>query len=143
MPVIVEFTPEFIPGSIALWRATDHIGLNDYDDQLDPISRFLERNAGCSFVALDQNRVVGACLCGHDSRRGTIYHLAVDGAYRRDGVARSLVQSALNGLAKAGVSKCHAHVFIENPNGEAFWAPTGWQLRDDLNMYSAYTPALR
>ena len=142
MPDMVDLTPEFILGSIALWRTTDHIGINDYDDQSDRIARFLERNAGRSFTAIDQNRVVGTCLCGLDSRRGTIYHLAVDGAYRRDAIGSARVQNALNGLAQAGKSQCHAHVFIESPSGRAFWTPRDWQLRDDLNMNSAYTPAL-
>jgi ribosomal protein S18 acetylase RimI-like enzyme len=34
-----------------------------------------------SRIATDERKVIGAALCGHDGRRGYIYHLAVDPAY--------------------------------------------------------------
>ena len=139
MPEIVPFTKDHILSSIELWRSTEYIGLNDLDDREDRIASFLERNVGCSFVAVERSNLVGACLCGHDARRGYIYHLAVDKSCRRAGIATKLVASALGGLAAAGIAKCHIHVFVDNPNGAAFWATEGWQHRTDLNSYSIYT----
>ena len=98
-PKITEFLPEHIEAALALWRATEHLGLNEVDDQPANLARFLRRNEGCSFVALDSDEVVGACLCGHDLRRAAIYHLAVHPAFRRSGLGRELVAASLSALS--------------------------------------------
>ena len=139
MATVVEFTTDFIADAILLWQETEHIGINDVDDEPQRIDEFLKRNAGCSFVAIEQERVVGTCLCGHDGRRGTIYHLAVRHEARQLGLADTMLRRALGALANAGIHKCHAQVFANNTNGQAFWSASGWRFRDDLNMYSAYT----
>lgn len=136
MPDIVQFLPEHIYPALQLWRETEHIGLNEVDDQPEEIERFLERNVGCSFVALQENRLVGACLCGHDLRRAAIYHLAVDSEYRRGGLGRDLVAASLAALRDVGITKCHAFVFRRNPYAERFWEQEGWLLRNELFMYS-------
>ena len=53
----------------AMWQACEGIGLSDADSK-EGISRFLERNPGLSFVALEGDKIAGAALCGHDGRRG-------------------------------------------------------------------------
>lgn len=136
MNQIVEFSPEHVATALALWRRVEHIGLNDVDDQPAKIEQFLIRNSGCIFVALEESVLVGACLCGHDSRRGAIYHLAVDTAQRRAGLGRALVAASLRALRRAGIFKCHAFVFKDNPFAEKFWAQEGWLFRDDLRLYS-------
>ena len=61
-----------------LWRETEHMCLSSADGP-DDLRAFLLRNPGCSVVALEDGRFVGTCLCGHDGRRGHLYHLAVAG----------------------------------------------------------------
>ncbi len=136
MPEIVEFLPDHIAPALALWHATEHIGLNDVDDQPTALENFLHRNSGCSFVAMNKGRLVGACLCGHDLRRAAIYHLAVDSDYRRSGLGKELVEASLDALSALGITKCHALVFRDNPYAHQFWKPQGWLLRDELFMFS-------
>lgn len=136
MPQIQTFSTPHIPAALALWRATEHVGLNAQDDNPQRIARFLLRNEGCSFVALDHGQLAGACLCGHDGRRGAIYHLAVGPPFRRGHLGRELVQACLAALAQQGVHKCQAFVFKDNPYNARFWVPEGWILRSDLLMYS-------
>ncbi len=136
MPQISEFLPEHIEPALALWHSTEHIGLNAVDDDPIQLEHFLTRNVGCSFVALEANRLVGACLCGHDLRRATIYHLAVNNEHRRGGLGRDLVSASLSALSALGITKCHAFVFRDNPYSNQFWEPEGWQLRNELFMYS-------
>ncbi|MFV0342594.1 MAG: GNAT family N-acetyltransferase [Anaerocolumna sp.] len=47
------------------------------------------------FVAEDSGKIIGVILCGHDGRRGFIYHTAVHVNYRNQGIARNLVKSAI------------------------------------------------
>jgi putative acetyltransferase len=136
VPEIVEFLPAYIKPALELWHATEHIGLSEVDDQPDKLEEFLQRNSGCSFVALNANRLVGACLCGHDLRRAAIYHLAVDSEFRRTDLGRDLVESSLSALSGLGITKCHAFVFRDNPYAQQFWKPEGWLLRDELLMFS-------
>ena len=53
----------------ALWQATPGVGLSNTDSR-EGLALFLERNPGLSFIALIDERLVGAVLCGHDGRRG-------------------------------------------------------------------------
>lgn len=60
-----------------LWLTTSGMGLNDVDDSYEGISRYLKRNPTTSFVAEVDGEVIGSILCGHDGRRGFIYHTTV------------------------------------------------------------------
>ncbi len=137
MPSINTFRREHIPQALALWKSTDHIGLSSADEPAALVS-FLERNPGFSFVVLDSDELVGAVLCGHDGRRGYIHHLAVAETHRRDNLGSRLLERCLASLQRAGITKCHAFVFHENPYAERFWQPQGWERRDDLLVYSKY-----
>ncbi|MDX1520836.1 MAG: GNAT family N-acetyltransferase [Anaerolineae bacterium] len=120
---------------VSLWRSADGVGLSQSDTR-EAISIFLDRNPGFSFVARDGESVIGAILCGHDGRRGYIYHLAVDEANRRRGVGRALVEQSLSALSWAGIDKCHLFVFNSNKTGQRFWQESGWTERDELTVFS-------
>jgi ribosomal protein S18 acetylase RimI-like enzyme len=102
--------------------------------------RFLARNPGLSFVALDSGELVGAVLCGHDGRRGYVHHLAVAERCRRRGLGTRLLDRGLDALRDAGIGKCHEFVFHASPFAELFWQRRGWERRDDLLMYSMHCP---
>ena len=55
-------------------------------------------NAGTSFVATIDGKVVGVILCGHDGRRGIIQHACVSPDCRRMGIGTWLVNLALAGI---------------------------------------------
>ncbi len=119
----------------ALWETCDGVGLNDAD-QPEAIGAYLQRNPGMSFVARQDGSLVGAVLCGHDSRRGYLNHLAVHPAHRGEGIGRRLVAHCLEALKEAGIAKCHLFIFTNNQAGRAFWRKIGWELRDDLTVAS-------
>ena len=118
-----------------LWQNTENIGLSEAD-KIEAIESFLSRNPGLSFVAIDNSRIVGAILCGHDGRRGAIYHLAVDTKFRNLGIGAKLVTQCLEGLKSAGIERCHIHVYAENQFGLRFWQKEGWFLRPELRLLS-------
>lgn len=120
---------------IALWRSCEGIGLTDADSR-EGIRGFLRRNPGLSFVATTNGQVVGCVLCGHDGRRGFIYHLAVAPPARREGIGQALANRCLSGLRSIGIEKCHIVVFRRNRAGRRFWANVGWAERTDLTLMS-------
>jgi len=126
--------------AMALWQRTEGMGLRPADAP-EHIARYLERNPGLSFVAREGDRLVGTVLCGHDGRRGYLQHLAVDRAYRRQGIGRALVERVLEALRAQNINKCHLFVIKENEAAIAFWQHIGWFVRDDLVTMSHFTGA--
>ena len=117
---------------LRLWTSADGVGLNPADDSEEGIGRYLQRNPDTCFVAREQGGVVGAILSGHDGRRGYLYHLAVDGKARRNGVGSALVQAAVEALRRQGIRKAALVAFEDNAPGNAFWAAQGFTQRSDL-----------
>lgn len=88
-----------------LWINTPNMGLRSLDDSKEGISCFLKRNPKTNFVAYEDGRLVGAMLCGHDGRRGYIYHTVVLPDYRGKGIATDLVKSAVAALREEGITR--------------------------------------
>ena len=119
----------------ALWEKTPGIGLSDADSR-ENIDIYLQRNPGFSFIALSENKLVGAVLCGHDGRRGYLHHLVVDERYQKQQVGKLLVENCMNALEQLGIKKCHIFVYRDNEAGKAFWEHIGWKLRLELDIMS-------
>lgn len=115
-----------------LWINTPEMGLNSTDDSREGIKRYLMRNPTSSFVAEDDGKIIGVIMSGHDGRRGYIHHTAVLPEYRRQGIAKKLVESAMNALEQDGINKVALVVFERNKTGNAFWENIGFVSRDDL-----------
>lgn len=122
---------------VYLWEKTEGIGLSEADKR-ENIQVFLNRNKGLSYVYLEDNKIIGGVLCGHDGRRGYIHHLAVDKLYRGKKVGSELMETCLEALKNKGIEKCHLFVFNKNTLGQVFWKNTGWYVREDLLIYSKH-----
>ncbi len=132
---IREFQPADHASAVALWGATPGVVVRDVDG-LGPITDYLAKNPGLSFVAIDASAVVGTVLCGTDGRRGYLYHLAVSATHRGHGIGRALVERSIRGLADAGIDKCHLMVLDDNRSALDFWRHLGWTERDDVRLMS-------
>ncbi|MBR3533455.1 MAG: GNAT family N-acetyltransferase [Clostridiales bacterium] len=108
-------------------------GLNDKDDSVEGIDKYLKRNPTTSFVATCEGKVVGCILCGHDGRRGIIQHACVSPDNRRMKIGNRLVELALEALKDEGINKVLLVAFKKNEGGNAFWESQGFTLREDLN----------
>ena len=115
-----------------LWMSCAGMGLNNLDDSKEGIEKFLKRNPDTCFVAEVDNNIVGVIIVGNDGRRGYIYHTAVNPQYRKQGIAKSLVDTAMTALQKIGINKAALVVFDRNEVGNDFWEKMGFIVRDDL-----------
>lgn len=129
---IRPLTPADYPAAQALWHSCRGMGLNDVDDSPEGFTRFLLRNPTTCFAALEAQRLTGVILCGHDGRRGYIYHTAVSPQARGEGIGRALVDAALAALREEGIAKAALVVFKRNEDGNAFWERMGFTAREDL-----------
>ena len=119
----------------ALWMSIRGFSIRSIDDSREGVARFLRRNPDTSVVAVADGRVVGAILCGHDGRRGCLYHVCVREEYRMHGIGKAMVVACMNALKKEGISKVSLIAFTANDVGNAFWKQIGWTRREDLNYY--------
>jgi len=120
---------------IELMSATPGISLREADSR-ESTARYLARNPAMSFVAEIGGGVCGCVMCGHDGRRGYLQHLLVLPQYRRQGIAKALVERCLASLEAVGIDKCHLDVFKTNLAAARYWQSQGWQLRSDIDRYS-------
>ena len=118
-----------------LWHKIKGFSIRSIDDSREGVARFLNRNPDSSVVAVEDSRVVGAILCGHDGRQGCMYHVCVDPECRMRGIGKSMVVFAMNALKKENISKVSLIAFTKNDVGNKFWRCIGWTKREDLNYY--------
>ena len=118
-----------------LWNSTEQSrrALNPVDDSREGIERYLKRNPNTCFAAVQDGRIIGVILTGHDGRRGIIHHMCVHPEFRRRGIAAHLVSLAEEALKKEGIQKVFGLVFTDNEAGNLFWEKQGYSLRTNLN----------
>ena len=124
------------PSVFDLWTQTDGMGLRSLDDSREGIGQFLRRNPETCFVAEEEGRLQGAILCGHDGRRGYIYHTVVREDCRRRGIGTSLIEAAVKALRAEGITRVCLNVVERNEQGRQFWTNRGWEKKDFLGFYS-------
>lgn len=118
-----------------LWMKIEGFVIRSEDDSKEGVKRFLQRNPTTSVVAIEEGGVVGSILCGHDGRRGCLYHVCVDPQYRMKGIGTHMVQKAMEELHKEKINKVSLIAFTQNDIGNTFWKEVGWTKREDLNYY--------
>lgn len=119
----------------ALWMTISGFAIRSIDDSREGVERFLRRNPTTSVVAEEDGKIVGSILCGHDGRRGCLYHVCVHKDYRMRGIGKAMVVYAMNALKAEEISKVSLIAFTRNDIGNAFWNRIGWTRRLDSNYY--------
>ncbi len=119
----------------ALWMTIHGFGIRSVDDSREGVERFLRRNPTSSVVAEEDGEIIGAILCGHDGRRGCLYHVCVAEGHRRRGIGKAMVVFCMNALKAEQINKVSLIAFTRNDIGNAFWNCIGWTKREDLNYY--------
>lgn len=132
---IRTMTADDYDGVKALWMTIHGFGIRSVDDSRIGVERFLRRNPTTSVVAVDGDKIVGAILCGHDGRRGCLYHVCVNENYRRQGIGKKMVVFCMEALKAEEINKVSLIAFTINDIGNAFWNCIGWTKREDLNYY--------
>ena len=122
-------------GVSELWHSIQGFAIRSIDDSRKGVEAFLNRNPGMSVVAELDKRIIGAILCGHDGRRGCLYHVCVHPDHRLKGIGKSMVLYCMNALKDEHINKVSLIAFTRNDVGNAFWKEIGWTRREDLNYY--------
>jgi ribosomal protein S18 acetylase RimI-like enzyme len=121
-----EFVIDDYDEAVAIWTLAEGVEVAEGDSK-EEIRAYLLRNPGLSRVAEDKGTIMGAVLCGHDGRRGLIYHLAVAPAQHGKGIGKLLVQECVTGLRAASIVRALILVAGDNAGAHSFWLRTGWE----------------
>lgn len=133
--IIREMEPEDYDGVYKLWMSIKGFGIRTIDDSREGVLRFLKRNPSTSVVAVQNGRIIGDILCGHDGRTGYFYHVCVAKEYRKHGIGYKMAGFCMAALRIEGINKVSLIAFKTNDVGNAFWQGLGWNSRDDVNYY--------
>src|SRR5437762_848196 len=123
---IRQFRIDDYEAAVRLWNTAEGIEIAEGDAKAD-VALFLKRNATLSQVAMVGKEIVAVVMCGHDGRRGHIYHLAVAPAFQRRGLANRLVAECLARLRAVGIQRAIILVAGDNACGRSFWRSAGWE----------------
>ena len=133
--IVRTMTIEDYQGVHDLWMTIKGFAIRSIDDSREGVERFLKRNPATSVVAEENGEIVGSILCGHDGRRGCLYHVCVREDCRMRGIGKSMVVRCMEELEKEKISKVSLIAFTENDIGNAVWKEIGWTKREDLTYY--------
>ena len=128
MLVISDLSPDEIPAAIAIWKEAGL--LRPWNDPHADAALAL-RHAGSTILgARREAKLVATAMVGHDGHRGWAYYLAVAPAFRRQGVATTLMRSAEQWCRERGVAKLQLMVRSENVEVASFYAALGYDKSD-------------
>jgi len=119
----------------ALWKSIEkgvHTGRSDTPAEIE---KKLARDPDLFLVAEADGGIVGSVIGGFDGRRGLIYHLAVDSAFRCMGIGSRLMDELESRLREKGCLKCYLLVTSDNPEAEVYYQQRGWQHMDSVRLY--------
>ena len=127
--------PEDYVDVIRLWEATEkglHIGRSDAPGEIE---KKLQRDPDLFLVAEADGELIGTVIGGYDGRRGFIYHLAVDAAFRGRGIAARLMSEVEDRLRARGCLRGYLFVLRDNEDAVFFYEKQGWERMEYVYSY--------
>lgn len=120
------------------WLSLPELGVSLEFDNRTRIAAYLNRNKGLSAVAVLDGRIVGTAICGHDGRRGSLYHVGVDARYRGQGIAHQMIDRCIAGLVSQGIHSAFLLTHSSNPEAAKFWSHNGWEAAPLITYHSKW-----
>lgn len=86
------------------------------------------------FVCESDGTITGTVLAGFDGVRGWVHKVATHPDYRRQGIARLLMQAAEKGLVELGCTKINLQVRDGNDSAASFYEDLGYAVEKRISM---------
>lgn len=129
---IREFVWDDYGAVYALWENSGPGVSAGRSDTREEIAKKLQHDPDLFLVATDGDslsaspRIVGTVIGGFDGRRGLIYHLAVEQAYRHRGIGKMLMNEIERRLVAKGCLRCYLLVKEDARDVIEFYRRLGW-----------------
>ncbi len=132
---ILPMTASHLPALKAIHDASDGVQRADWEIALT--ERFLLRNRGMSFVALNEaQQLVGGIFGAYTGLRGMIHHLCVPEAFRRQGIGTALVKAVEAEMIRLRLTNVAVGIVVE-PYRDAFCECLGFSVPGAFPMMQA------
>jgi ribosomal protein S18 acetylase RimI-like enzyme len=118
-----------------LWSSIErgvHVGRSDTPTEIE---KKIARDPDLFLVAERENKIIGSVIGGYDGRRGLIYHLAVNAAFRGQGIGSQLMDEVESRLRAKGCLKCYLLVADDNHEVGTYYQERGWKHMNDIQLY--------
>lgn len=124
---IREFNMNDYDAAFVLWKnSAPGIGIGRSDTR-DEIAKKLRRDPDLFLVATHDEKLIGTVIGGFDGRRGIVYHLAVEYAYRQRGIGKRLMDEIERRLQAKGCLKSYLLVLPDNVEVIEYYRHLGWE----------------
>ncbi len=135
-PLIRQFEyPQDYQQVLDLWDSMErgvHVSRSDTPAEIE---KKLARDPDLFLVAECEHKIVGSVIGGFDGRRGMVYHLAVDGSFRNQGVGSRLMEAVEDRLRAKGCLKSYLLVAEDNHEAGDFYRKQGWKHMDTVHLF--------
>ncbi len=122
-----EFTLGDYDAIYQLWsNAGPGIGLGRSDTR-EEIAKKLQRDPDLFLVAESDGKIIATVIGGFDGRRGIVYHLAVEQAYRGSGIGKLMMEEIERRLTAKGCLRSYLLVKREAADVQGFYRDIGWE----------------
>ncbi|HJS18594.1 MAG TPA: GNAT family N-acetyltransferase [Anaerolineales bacterium] len=126
--------PEDYQQVFELWSSIErgvHVGRSDSPAEIE---KKISRDPDLFLVAESEGGIVGSVIGGYDGRRGLIYHLAVDEAFRHQGIGSRLMDEVEARLRVKGCLKSYLLVTQDNMEVETYYRQRGWEPMESVRL---------
>jgi ribosomal protein S18 acetylase RimI-like enzyme len=127
--------PQDYPQIHDLWSSMERGVRVGRSDTPQEIEKKLARDPDLFLVAECEGRIIASVIGGYDGRRGMVYHLAVDQAFRGRGVGSLLMNEVEARLRAKGCLKSYLLVAEDNHDVDAFYKSLGWRHMDSVHLF--------
>ena len=130
-----RFPDDYSP-VIQFWEKIEkgiHVGRSD---ALGEIEKKIQRDPDLFLIAEADGEFIGTVIGGFDGRRGFVYHLAVAGPYRSQGIGSCLLKEVEGRLQAKGCLRCFLFVTSDNEEAMVFYEKQGWSPMDKDRPYA-------
>jgi len=133
-----QFTLADYDAVFALWQnAGPGLGIGRSDAR-EEIEKKLRHDPDLLLVAEEAGKIIGTVIGGYDGRRGLIYHLAVEHAYRNRGIGKMLMDEIERRLTSKGCLKAYLLVLKDAQDAVEFYQHRGWETMDVTLMGKSF-----
>jgi ribosomal protein S18 acetylase RimI-like enzyme len=133
---IRKFKIEDYENLIELWKRAGLPYKPEGRDRKDKIKKELERGIAIFLVAEINGKIAGSIIGTHDGRKGWINRLAVDPEYRRQGIAKKLIEEVEKKLYKEGIEIIACLIEDWNKSSMEFFKRMGYKEHKDIIYFT-------
>ena len=123
-----------VPDVLDFWRTAAEDAHRPMDST-QAVAALIARDPEALILAVDGGQLVGTVIAGWDGWRCHLYRLAVAPAYRRRGIAGSLVEAAEDRFRRLGGIRVDAMVLDDNIAAHPAWRAWGYQPQNQWSRW--------